>query len=103
MSRTISGTSPRSGLASSTRAPAERNAESARSNTERTSSSIVMRPPRSAVDAIFQPFTDGVFAAFTSARGSTSYEIGERSSAPAITDSISPVSAIVRAIGPSTE
>ena len=62
-----------------------------------------MRPPRSDVHATLQPFTDGIFVACTSSRGSTSYEIGERSSAPAITDSISAVSAIVRAIGPSTE
>ena len=72
MSRTISGTSLRSGLASSTRAPADRNADIALSNTLRTSSSMVMRPPRSDVHATREPLTDGVFAAFASSRGSTS-------------------------------
>src|SRR5439155_26028973 len=83
--------------------PADRNTPTARSNTLRTSWSIVISPPRSDVHAIRQPFTEGACTAFTSSRGSTSYESGDRSSTPAITDSISAVSAIVRAIGPSTE
>jgi hypothetical protein len=36
-------------------------------------------------------------------RESIAYEIGERGSGPAITESISAASATVRAIGPSTE
>jgi hypothetical protein len=70
--RTISGTSLRSGPAASTRAPAERNTATAPSNTVRTSSSIVIKPPRSGVHATVEPFTDGVFTALTSSRGSTS-------------------------------
>ena len=75
----------------------------ARSTTARTSSSIVMSPPRSGVQAIRQPFTDGARTARTKSPASTSYDSGERSSTPAIADSISAASATVRAIGPSTE
>src|SRR5262245_54946514 len=96
-------TSPKSGLPFSTRAPAERKTVTARSKTPRTSSSIVIRPLRSGVHAIRQPFTDGARTVRVNSPVSTSYESGERSSAPAMAASISAASATVRAIGPSTE
>jgi hypothetical protein len=103
VSRTISGTSLRSGPPCVTRAPAARKMPTARSKTARTSSSMAIIPPRSVVHAMRQPLTEGALTARTNSVVSTSYARGERASSPAITDSINAASATVRAMGPSTE
>jgi hypothetical protein len=67
-----------------------------------TSASTGMSPLRSGVQAMRQPLTDGFLTAAMNWRVSTSYESGARSSGPAMTESISAVSATVRAMGPVT-
>jgi hypothetical protein len=101
--RTMSFVSAKFGEAASTLAPRERKIRAPCSATAATSESTGMSPSRSGVHATRHPVTTGVRTAFTNSRVSTGYEIGERSSGPAITESIKAVSATLRAIGPWTE
>ncbi len=101
--RTISSSSANDGDAVRTRAPRVRQTRVACSATRATSGSTGMRPPRSGVHATRHPRTEGRRTAARKIRVSTSYESGARSSGPAITESMSAMSATVRAMGPVTE
>src|SRR5258705_13974574 len=100
--RTMSFTPEKSGQAVSILAPRLRNTRIARWATAATSSSTGRSPRRSGAHAIRQPLTDGALTARANWLVATSYEIGARSSGPAIAESISAQSATVRARGPVT-
>jgi hypothetical protein len=102
LASTTSRSPVKSGCASSTRAPSLRSTCVALDATRRISWSTGVTP-RSALQAIRAPRRVGRRTAAVNVRPSTGYEIGERGSGPAITESISARSATVRAIGPCTE